>query len=480
MTSIAPDLSVTIFVFALAATFLASYLGWRHSTHLKSDELSGQRLSKWLVGLSAGAAANSGFVVTGAVGLGYSFGPQWLLLPIAWLLGDIVFWAIFPERINRLGTAVKATTLTDIIVFGLPRVPRYLLKFLISTIVLTCLAGYVSAQWLAGQKFLQGAFGFTDFVSLFLFAALIVLYSAIGGFRGSVYADSLQAIIRILGTVVAVVAVLLAAHRDQKLFWKNLEAAGPDFFMLLPHNSLFAALAFTLGFAAAALGFGLGQPQIVTRYLAGASPTETRSAWWIYISFVQFTWIAMTAFGVLLRGVMPNISDPETGLSIFFRSTMGPILTGIIVADIFATIAATSNSLLVAMAQTAKFDLLNAQPSSKTNALPLWPLVAVLGILTMILSTALQSSVVSLALSSVSLMGAGLAPAMIIRLFGWRHSASSLTLSVIMGFSAATAWKMIGLGAFINEAAPGILAGLLFNALAVALARERGFVAHGG
>lgn len=58
----------------------------------------------------------------------------------------------------------------------------------------------------------------------------------------------------------------------------------------------------------------------------------------------------MTLFGVLLRGVMPGISDPEAGLSVFFTSNLGPIVTGI-VADIFATIAATSNSLLVAMVQ---------------------------------------------------------------------------------------------------------------------------------
>ncbi len=60
----------------------------------------------------------------------------------------------------------------------------------------------------------------------------------------------------------------------------------------------------------------------------------------------------MTVFGMALRGVMPAIADPETGLSLFHRSNTGPLITGIIAADVFATIAATSNSLLVALAQT--------------------------------------------------------------------------------------------------------------------------------
>jgi Na+/proline symporter len=197
------DLSIAIFAIALVGTFIVSYLGRRHARRFDSEALSGQRLNKWLVGLSAGATANSGFVVTGAVGLGYTMGAQWLLLPLGWLLGDILFWSIFPNRINQVGTAAKASTLTDVIVHGLgPKYERRL-KVLIALIVLVCLGGYVAAQWLAGQKFLQGAFGFGSTLSLVLFAALIVIYTSLGGFRGSVYADTFQAAIRIVGTVIA-------------------------------------------------------------------------------------------------------------------------------------------------------------------------------------------------------------------------------------------------------------------------------------
>ncbi len=56
---------------------------------------------------------------------------------------------------------------------------------------------------LPDKKFLGGAFGFDGVVSLLAFAALIVIYTAIGGFRGSVYVDSMQAIIRVIGTFIA-------------------------------------------------------------------------------------------------------------------------------------------------------------------------------------------------------------------------------------------------------------------------------------
>ncbi len=102
--------------------------------------------------------------------------------------------------------------------------------------------------------------------------------------------------------MIALVAVWVAASRDPEAFRANIEAAGPDFLRLVPSGGIAVALLTSAGFAAAALGFGLGQPQIVTRYLAGASPKETQSAWWIYMLFVQTTWLAMTGFGIALRG----------------------------------------------------------------------------------------------------------------------------------------------------------------------------------
>jgi sodium/proline symporter len=453
--------SVVVFGCAVLATLIVAVLGRRDAKGLTSSALADQRLNRWLVGLSAGATANSGFVVTAAVGLGYNFGAQWLLLPLAWLLGDILFWSLFPSKINAIGREIRATTMTDLIVHGMSPTPRLWLKRTIALVIIVCLGGYVSAQWIAGQKFLEGAFDFGGVASLLTFAALIVTYTAIGGFRGSVYADTLQAIVRVIGTAIALTAVFVVSSRAPDKFWKNIEGAGPAFLHLAPDGVL-VALPFVLGFAAASLGFGLGQPQMVTRYLAGADPQETRSAWWIYIGFVQSTWIAMTIFGIALRGIMPGISDPEKGLVLFHRSNTGPIITGIIVADIFSTIAATSNSLLVAISQTVSRDLftrLDADRRKSHSGL----LTAVLGAATMIVSLNLNTTVANLALSSVSLMGAGLAPAMLIRLLNWRRTDASLIATVIIGTCTAVLWQRAGWSAILNEAAPGIAMALIAN-----------------
>lgn len=460
-------ISEIVFLLMLAATFGAALLARRHSFQRADDGLAGRNLNRWLVGLSAGTAANSGFIVTAAVGLGYSYGFQWLMLPISWLLGDLVFWRFFPERINAFGRRSKATTLSEMLKSGLSGRLVPVVSTLSAVVIVICLAGYTSAQWLAGQKFLTGAFALPGYVALVLFAILIVAYSSIGGFRGSVYTDTLQSFIRIIGTIIALVAVTYSAFVNPT-FTDNIAAAGKDFLNPFPQGFA-AAAGFVAGFAAAAIGFGLGQPQIISRYLAGSSPEETRSAMWIYIGFVQSTWIAMTVFGLLLRGVMPGLADPETGLSAFFHNNVNAVATGIIVADVFATIASTSNALLIAMVQAVKHDLL---PRSTRERVSFSALTLFVGACTMAVSVLIHGTVVSLALSSVSLMGAGLAAAVMIKIMHWKHDATSLALSILVGLASAIIWKYTGMGAYINEAGIGIASGLAMNWLVSTWQRE--------
>jgi Na+/proline symporter len=456
--------AIGVFFAVLVATYIAAWKGRRDARDDAEVYIGQQRLNRWLVGLSAGAAANSGFVVTGAVGLGYSYGLHWLLLPLGWFLGDLVFWKFFPHRINGYGAHARATTLADIITYGLRIGRLHPLTLASSAIVVLCLGGYTMAQWVAGQKFLEGAFGMSGHSTLLIFAAVIIAYSALGRFRGSVYADTLQAVTRILGTLIALGTVCWVAARDPASVAEHIRGAGAGFLNLLGNGTAASTVGFVLGYAAAALGFGLAQPQVTTRYLAASSPREAQAARWIYMGYVQLTWATMTLFGVLLRGVMPNLPDPEKGLTLFVGATLPAVFVGLILGDIFGAIASTANSLLVAMAQAAR-DLF---PGDHRRARIEW-LALGLGLGTMLAAWGLEgwTTVFGLAITSVSFMAAGLAPAVAIKVLGWRHSAWSLTAAVFVGIGAALAWNVGGLSGVINESAVGIPVGFLTNFLFV-------------
>lgn len=100
-------LVIFLWIGALAAKF---------STQTDADYLLGNRsFGKYFIGLSAGATANSGWVMIGAVGMAYSQGISALLLVIAYLLGDLTFWMLFPERINKLSLERNAQTVPELI-----------------------------------------------------------------------------------------------------------------------------------------------------------------------------------------------------------------------------------------------------------------------------------------------------------------------------------------------------------------------------
>ena len=466
MESTSNGMAGLIFLIVLVGTFFVALLGRRHTGKGEMEqELAGRRLNKWLVGLSAGATGNSGFVVTGAVGLGYIGGVQWLLLPLSWLLGDLIFWHFFPDRLNHLARRARAVTISELLTFDLKGRSASLVSVIVALLLVVFLTTYTSAQWLAGRKFLSGAFEFTDLTALLFFSITIVAYSALGGFRGSVYADSLQAIIRLLGTVVATVAVSLMVAGDFPQFNQNIMEAGPGFLSLFPEGGWALVLGFIGGYAGAAIGFGLGQPQIISRYFAGSSPEETKSARWIYIGFLQFTWISMTLFGVALRGVMPGIGDPETGLSLFFSSNFGALVVGIIFADIYATIASTSNSLLIAISQTVRRDLLRLLPGKEifSHRYALFLMPVLVGLVSVVLSFILPGNVFTIAIGAVSKIGAGVAGPVMIKVMGWKHTGRSLLAATLSGISAAFLWEYLGYSSTVNEAGVGIVVSLAIN-----------------
>ncbi len=464
-------IAALVFVITLAITFGAALYARHQAVPGAGDEdLAGRRLNRWLVGLSAGTAANSGFIVTGAVGLGYAGGLHWVLLPLSWMLGDLFYWTFFPERLNRLAREANATTLSELLTFNIGGATAKLISIIVSVLLVTFLATYTSAQWLAGRKFLSSVFELSDLSALVFFSLTIIAYSSLGGFRGSIYTDVIQAVIRIIGTIVAVVAVVLYALADPAYFSSNISGAGESFLSLLPRGTAITATGFIAGYACAAIGFGLGQPQIITRYFAGSSPQETKAAWWIYIGFVQFTWIAMTIFGVMLRGVMPGIEDPETGLSLFFLRNIGAVATGIIFADVFATIASTSNGILIAITQTLRRDLFGIYVF---NAATMTLLTFVLGIITVLLSLVLPGNVFSIAIDSVSMIGAALAGPVVIKTLRWKHSGFSLLLAIVAGMSAAFIWKKLGYSAAFNEVGVGLVCSLVVNLAVAKLAGGR-------
>ena len=93
---------VSFCFFIILMIIVGNIASWRKKQHTAEDYLvAGRSHGKFMIALSAAASAVSGFIMIGAVGAGYMLGLKALLMPLGWLFGDIVFWMLFPDRINR-------------------------------------------------------------------------------------------------------------------------------------------------------------------------------------------------------------------------------------------------------------------------------------------------------------------------------------------------------------------------------------------
>ena len=91
-----------------------------------------------------------------------------------------------------------------------------------------------------------------------------------------------------------------------------------------------------------------------------------------------------------------------------------------------------------------------------------------------LLSFVLAGNVFSIATGAFSKMGAAIAAPVAIKVFGWRHDATSLTLAVLAGLPAAYVWEGLGFATVLNEAGVGMVVGFPGNRMYCSLRQYRG------
>lgn len=457
----------SIIIFTLFSLLLVG-VGIFASKQSKDNDgyfLANRSLGWLIVGISASVTGNTGFIVTGAVGVGYSMGMSSLLLPLSWLLGDLFYWNIFPKKLNHLSKLQKSSTISEYLSHDLKkRKPLLVVSTLLVGIIILF---YTSAQWVAAGKIFSAFFNSSIILGILISAFLVIIYSSIGGLKSSVLTDIVQAIF-VLILLVFIYFTIFVTLKFNLSTLKTIEGHQD----LTYYYKLFPLLGFVLGWAFASVGFGLSQPQILIRYFATKESNDFNKAKWVYIIFLQLTWIGFTLFGVFLRIINPDIPADlqEQGLAIFIKNNYSLIIIGVLISGMFATISSTADSFLISLSNSIKNDVLS--PLNFLKNINNRILTLFIGVVTILLAIRLKdSSVLTIAMNAVSYLGASIAPAVIIKTLNFKHNSMSLTWTIIIALVSSLIWQYLGFSSYVgdtffetlNIATIGILVGLLFN-----------------
>ncbi len=200
---------IVVFVLYLAVVMAAGIVAAGSNKSVGSYFLGDRTIGPWAAALSSVASSESGWIVLGAVGMGYSEGASAVWLAVGCLGGYLINWYFIAPRLRKASEKHDAVTLPDLFQ-SLFDPGRKTVRTIAAVIIFFCMMGYVGAQFTASGKAFEVIFGFPFEYGVAIGAAITVIYTLLGGFRAVVWTDALQAVLMVIGLVIMPLVLLFS------------------------------------------------------------------------------------------------------------------------------------------------------------------------------------------------------------------------------------------------------------------------------
>lgn len=426
----------------------------------KDYYLASSDISPGLVGLSAVATNNSGYMFIGVIGYTYATGLAAVWLMVAWILGDFIASTFIHSRLRKATQDTAEASYAGVLSNWFGQNDKTLQR-LIALISLIFLLAYAGAQLVAGSKALQVLLDWPHYAGALIGAVMVTLYCFAGGIRASIWTDAAQSVVMIVAmTLMLVVATMSLGGLDGAISQMR-DVDG--FLNLFPDDLILPGLAggvmFALGWMFA--GFSvIGQPHVMVRFMALNKSGRMRQARvWYYLWFVAFYCMA-TGVGMLSRVYLgdPSAFDAELALPTMAVELLPPVLVGMVLAGIFAATMSTADSLVLNCSAAVTHDLL---PHEIENTLILKLTTVVIVFVALLWALTSTESVFSLVIFAWSGLASAFAPLLMVLSLGYKPSQKLSIIAMLAGLAVALGWRFAGWHNAVYEGLPGIMSGLL-------------------
>ncbi|MCA9148714.1 MAG: sodium/proline symporter [Planctomycetales bacterium] len=460
MTNVA--ISFAVFLLAFVAIGIASSLQKKNTT---DDYLvAGRSVPPWLAALSAVATNNSGFMFIGMIAYTYRVGIESIWMMVGWVVGDLFAWLLVHPHVRRQSEADDVATIPALL--GNSKHGSQRIVIVLAGLMTFVLLGvYAAGQLKAGSTALQTLFGWDPKLGAVIGAAIVVVYCFSGGIRASIWTDAAQSMVMMIAMAVLLIAANAKVGGPSEM-WRNLEAQDATLVRWFPADLKFGFAAYLLGMIFG--GFGaIGQPHILVRFMAIRSVDEMYRARQIYfLWFIPF-FAASIVVGLYARALMPDLRSipltstltesqaTELAMPEMARRLLPDTLIGLVLAGLFSATMSTADSQILVCSGTITQDI-NPRWKDSYFASKLATLAVALLALTVALFAG--QGVFSLVLIAWSALGAGLGPALMLRLFHVRLTTLTVALMMTAGVSTVIVWNAIGYDGDVFKLLPGMVA----------------------
>ncbi len=451
---------MSITIIAIFITYILVLL-WMGGKFYKKDSshaeyiLGGRSLGVWVSALSAQASDMSGWILLGLPGLAYLTGSgaseaAWTAIGLA--VGTYLNWLIVAKRLRIYSHhASDAITIPDYLEkrFG---DTSHVLRMVAALFTIVFFLIYTASGFAAGAKLLNNVFGVGYTRGLIFAAAVILIYTFLGGFSAVCWTDLFQGILMIFA-VVLVPFMAMGAMGNLNIL-DHLRTIS-----LLPDGT--AQSFSTLGIVSALVwGVGyFGQPHILIRFMAIKDAKLIRPARIIAMIWVCLALLFAILIGVVGRAFLPPLAAGrqedvfmeliKTTLSgnglAAFGSVLSWCVAGVFLSAILAAIMSTADSQLLVTASAVSQDVFRTLYKKEAGERLLVNVsritVVVVTVIATLIASDQNSSVFGIVQYAWAGFGATFGPIILISLFWRRVNLTGAIAGVVTGGVVVLVWK---------------------------------------
>ena len=425
--------------------------------------LGGRKLGGFVAALSAQASDMSGWLLMGLPGAIYLVGvggDGWCALGL--FIGTALNWLIVSKRLRRYTIrANNSVTLPSYFENRFHDDKRVLMTVSSVTIVIFFLVYCASALAAGGQLF-ESIFNVDYKIALTIGAAVILVYTFLGGFFAVCVTDFIQGMLML----VALLAVPLVALGIMKadgvtiangLAANTLPSTADDFVNIMKYkdgNNTFINIISGLGWG---LGY-FGMPHILVRFMAVRDEKELKKSKSMAISWVALSLFFACFIGVLGRAYLAPNALVESGSErvfiemikkLFIEDINMPFVAGLFLCGILAAIMSTADSQLLVSASSVAEDiykgLIDKKADTKKVLLVSRVTVIVIAIIAYIIALNPNNTIMGLVSNAWAGLGAAFGPLVLLSLFWKRCNFQGAVAGIVTGALTVIVWDYLPL-----------------------------------
>lgn len=433
--------------------------------------LGGRKLNGWVAALSAQASDMSGWLLMGLPGSVYALGTGQGWIAIGLFLGTVFNWLCISRRLRRYTIrAGNALTLPTYFENRFHDKKRILLFVSSVTIVIFFLV-YTASALAAGGKLFNSVFGVDYRVALTIGAAVILIYTFMGGFLAVCVTDFIQGSLMLVAllTVPLLAWRLLGAGGATQILNESFEGGTIAFLSMTSDANGKYRLVDIISQLAWGLGY-CGMPHILVRFMAVKDEKELKKSKGIAILWVALSLSFACVIGVIGRAYLyPVILEGgaeekvfiEMIIRLFTQDMHLPIIAGLFLCGILAAIMSTADSQLLVSASSVAEDIVRGvvkkDASDKTVLRISRVTVLIIAVLAYLIALNPNSSIMGLVSNAWAGLGAAFGPTVLLSLFWKRTNFQGAVAGILSGALTVIVWDYIP---FVNGATLGAVTGL--------------------